>query len=132
MGDGDHGDGLRLVLAEDDDDGEARQLVAAVGVAVVKQGLRAGRLLDDFREQFLPADRAPGIAGGSAASARQKRVDAIGRVGIELLFNRTCRQTKHLASCGGFEGFEIHAIGGAAAQQRIYFSGCGAGQLRGE
>jgi hypothetical protein len=50
-----------------------------------------------------------------SAGARQFWAGVIARVGIQPLFQGSCRQTQSLASCGYFDGFEIQIADRLAA-----------------
>jgi hypothetical protein len=50
-----------------------------------------------------------------SAGASQFWAGVIAGIGIQALFQRACRQTQSLPSCGDFDGFEIQIADGLAA-----------------
>jgi hypothetical protein len=75
---------------------------------------------------------ATGIASGLTTFAVQRRTNVIGSVGIEPPLDSARGQSQNLAPRGGFDGFEIQAIGGATTQQRIQITGDVVSQFGGE
>jgi hypothetical protein len=75
---------------------------------------------------------AAGIASGLTARAVQRRPGMIRSIGVgPLLYSASC-QSQNLTPRGRLDSFEIHAIRGAATQQRIQINGDVVGQLLGD
>ncbi len=112
---------------------DTQMLVAWIESAAAMRTMIVGPIQLEFAQYALNNFySASGIASGPAASAVQRRSRAIGNVGVEPLLDCARCQSQNLTPRSDLDGFEIHAVGCAGAQQRIQFNGDVASQFGGE